>query len=123
MTQLYLAVFLGGGIGSVVRFSFSKWISSGFEQINPLATLASNTAASLVLGIWVYIALHKLQLPPYWKAFWVTGFCGGFSTFSTFSFETFELFKLGYINYAIANVLVSVLLAVLIIALLAYSQR
>ena len=120
--QIYFAVFLGGGIGSLLRFGFSRWITSHFQHINPVATLASNLLASIILAIWIYIILHKLNLAPYSKAFWVTGFCGGFSTFSTFSYETYELIRLGHTAYATANVLVSIMLAVFAIFALAKVQ-
>lgn len=107
-------VFLGGGLGSVVRFLLSKSISSNFTHINPVSTLLSNFIASLVLAILIYYFNEKQSLDWGWKLFLITGFCGGFSTFSTFSYETYELFRLHMPLFAILNILISVGLGVLL---------
>ena len=37
-----LAIFIGGGFGSVTRFGISSIVTSNFKQINPIGTLTSN---------------------------------------------------------------------------------
>jgi len=111
----WLAVFLGGGLGSMARFGVSYFTTSRFTKINPEGTLISNILATAVLGIVLYYFHEKEPLSNGMKAFIVTGFCGGFSTFSTFSYETIELIKHHNYLYGIANVLVSIFLAGLIL--------
>jgi len=113
--NLWVAVFLGGGLGSVTRFGVSYLTTSRFTKINPEGTLISNILATLILGIALYYFHEKDSLSTGMKAFIVTGFCGGFSTFSTFSYETIELIKQHNYTYGIANILVSVLLAGLVL--------
>jgi CrcB protein len=91
--QSFLVVFLGGGLGSVIRFSLNKWISSLHTQHFPWGTLTVNVAACLIVGIVVGWADHKQIVSPSLRLFWTIGFCGGFSTFSTFSIETLELIQ------------------------------
>lgn len=110
--NILLAIFIGGGLGSVTRFAVSKSINSSFDNINPIATLTSNVISTIILGVVIYLFTHKIEVPNYVRALIIVGFCGGFSTFSTFSFETYELFRSGYTVYAILNILVSVLLGV-----------
>lgn len=113
-----LFVFIGGGIGSVLRYLLSKYMTSNFTHINPIATLSSNVIATLLLGYLMYIIQDKHPMDLGWKLFAVTGICGGFSTFSTFSYETYELFKLDMPIYAILNVLISIGLALIVLYLM-----
>lgn len=107
-------VFIGGGLGSVVRYLLSKYTTSNFTHINPLGTLASNLLASIVLAVLIYFIHQKHGLSEPAKVFLVAGFCGGFSTFSTFSYETYELFKLGLPWHAVLNASISITLGILI---------
>jgi CrcB protein len=112
-----LAVFIGGGLGSLVRFGISKLVISGFEKINPISTLISNLISTAILAFVLFLII-KNQPSDFMKLFFITGFCGGFSTFSTFSFELFELLKNGFIWYAIFYLLTSVVFGVGLIYLI-----
>ena len=103
-----LMVFIGGGIGSVLRYLLSKYITSNFTHINVIATLSSNLLATSLLAVLIYLFHEKTPIDLSWKLFLVTGICGGFSTFSTFSYETYELFKMNMPMYAILNILISI---------------
>ena len=105
-----LLVFLGGGLGSVIRFSLSKWISSLHNHHFPWGTLVVNVVACLVLGWIIGLADHKHIVSPSARLFWTVGFCGGFSTFSTFSSETLELIQSGLTASLVLYIAGSVLL-------------
>ena len=94
MGEAVVLVFLGGGLGSVVRYGIARALpaASGF----PWATFTANSLSGLVLGA----VLGVLMASPdqdggRWRLLLVTGFCGGFSTFSTFSNEGLTLFQSG----------------------------
>lgn len=107
----WIAVFIGGGLGSMARYALSRWIVGRLDGINPVATFLANLLATVVLGFLLYWVSQKGNFSGTQKLFWATGFCGGFSTFSTFSYETLELMRSGNQAFALANVLVSLALA------------
>lgn len=113
-----LFVFVGGGIGSVLRYLLSKYITSNFTHINVLGTLSANLLATTILAFLIYFVHEKNPIEMGWKLFLVTGICGGFSTFSTFSYETYELFKLNMPLYALLNIFISIGLGVFIMFIL-----
>ena len=110
-----VAIFLGGGLGSLCRYGIGKFIMSYDSSVFAYATLFSNVLSIIVLAIFVYFFQEKIGLDEFWKLFVITGFCGGFSTFSTFSFETFEMLRNGQTALALANVFVSILLCIFIL--------
>ena len=110
-----VAIFIGGGLGSLCRYGIGKFIMSYESSVMAYATLFSNVLSTIFLAIFVYFFQEKMGLNEVWKLLLVTGFCGGFSTLSTLSFETFEMLKNGQASLAFANVFVSVFLCLFII--------
>lgn len=111
-----LAVFIGGGAGSLLRYGISRWFpapAGGF----PLATFIANMCACLLLGmLWGYLS-KKPDLPIAYSLLLLTGFCGGFSTFSTFGLETMTLVQQGQWSLVALYVMCSVGLGSLLVFL------
>lgn len=107
-----LLVFLGGGLGSLARYSIGKWIGTLHTHYFPFGTLVANILACFMLGILVGVADQKQFFSPATKLFWTVGFCGGFSTFSTFSIETISLFQTGYTGASLLYIGLSLILCV-----------
>lgn len=103
-----IAIFIGGGLGSVARYGVGKGVAIYLKSAMPWGTLAANLLSCVVMGVALGMLSGKLDANPTWKAMLLVGFCGGFSTFSTFSFETLELMKSGQFSFAVANVALSV---------------
>jgi len=104
----YLAIFLGGGAGSVLRFVMSKaMVAQGWLQ-GHWATLVINVLASFALVLIVDAYDDKSKL--FYLLLLGAGFCGGWSTFSTFSYETINLVGEGRLTEAVLYVVLSVVL-------------
>ena len=104
----YLAVFVGGGLGSLARYS----LGVGAVALGRAAlwgTLAANVAACALLAYLVF-APERAGDPPAARLALATGFCGGFSTFSTFGLEVFSLLQAGRHAEALAYLGASALL-------------
>ncbi len=106
-------VFLGGGIGSAIRY-FIGTIFSKTTLALPIATLCSNMLSCFIFAFALFVFNEKLQSSGSLKLFLLTGICGGLSTFSTFSHETFELLKQHNYIWGVGNILLSVILCLLI---------
>jgi fluoride exporter len=107
-----ILIFIGGGLGSVVRFAIGKWASSLHNYHFPHGTLMANVLACTILGAVIGLADHKQIISAQAKLFWAVGFCGGFSTFSTFSAETISLIQNGLPLSSLLYVVVSVVLCI-----------
>ncbi len=105
-------VFLGGGIGSILRYSIGKWIGTLHTHYFPFGTLVVNIIACLALGIILGLADARQLMSPSAKIFWIIGFCGGFSTFSTFSGETLSLIQSGFTGASLIYISLSLILCI-----------
>lgn len=100
-----LLVFLGGGIGSVLRFSIKlvqthlglNPISTLGQTIFPWPTMTANVLGCLLIGFF-YSLSSRTGMSPEVRLFLTTGLCGGFTTFSTFSSEGIDLLRGGHLG-------------------------
>lgn len=86
----YLAIFIGGGIGSLLRYATTILFKKHSLFNLPLGTLVSNILASFLLGIFVSYFATKHFDNKIVINFLIIGICGGFSTFSTFTLENYR---------------------------------
>lgn len=107
-----IAVFLGGGLGSLGRWAltFVPWKTAA-EAGFPLATLVTNVAGAFLIGV-VVAAAVPAGLSPRATLLLKTGVCGGFTTFSTFALETGDLIERGAYGVAAAYLVLSFVLGV-----------
>lgn len=100
MKQLLL-VFVGGGVGSVLRFLLGKFLNN-YQTGIPYGTLVTNILGSFLIGIILGMAAKNDALSSSQTLLLATGFCGGFTTFSTFAYENHVFLKSGdFISFGI----------------------
>jgi len=100
MKQL-LVVFIGGGLGSSLRYWISKYLNSAETGI-PYGTFAANIIGSFIIGIVLGLALKNNSVSQNTVLLVATGFCGGFTTFSTFAYENHIFLKSGdFLSFAL----------------------
>lgn len=88
----FLLVFLGGGVGSVLRYWISKSLNSYYSNFY-LGTFLVNIIGCLIIGILIGLSLRYNHISQNQTLLLATGFCGGFTTFSTFALESNILLK------------------------------
>ncbi|MBS4199071.1 fluoride efflux transporter CrcB [Bacillus sp. FJAT-49732] len=87
----YLAVGIGGIIGSLLRY-FVSYIHFGLpNELLPLDTLFVNLLGSYLLGLLTGLYSRFPNIPSYIQISIGTGLIGSFTTFSTFSNEIVQL--------------------------------
>ncbi|KAB5488318.1 fluoride efflux transporter CrcB [Flagellimonas hadalis] len=115
MKQAFL-VFLGGGLGSVLRYLISKPLNPLFQNFF-LGTFLVNMIGCLLIGFVLGITAKGNLLSSNGALFLATGFCGGFTTFSAFAFEKHHLLRngelLNFALYMLSSVGVGILAVVL----------
>jgi len=117
-----IAIFIGGGLGSVARFGVAEYVSTFWKGSFPLATLIANLLSCIVMGGVIGYFSSKTDNIDI-KAMIVIGFCGGFSTFSTFSKDTLQLMQSGNFLIALINILISVVFGVAILWVLTQKAK
>jgi fluoride exporter len=110
----WIAVAVGGALGSVARF----WLAGAMTALTgprfPWGTLLINVLGSFVIGLVAGITLTpaRVGMHPDIRIFLMTGVCGGFTTFSAFSLQTLDLLQTGDVvpafGYAVGSVVLCV---------------
>lgn len=108
----YLAIALGGALGSVLRFWLSVSIQQRLQSGFPIGTLSVNILGSLLIGFCLVISQQRFAGNEIFRTFAIVGILGGFTTFSTFSLETVQLVQSGFWFKALLNIISSVLVCV-----------
>ncbi len=102
MWKPVLAISLGAALGALMRWQLGVRLN-GFLPGMPPGTLAANMIGGFVIGLAIAYFAQSPTLPPEWRLFIVTGFCGGLTTFSTFSAEVVTLLQEGQMAWAMGT--------------------
>ena len=108
----FLLVFIGGGLGSALRYLVAIAMNQ-YSKVLPFGTFTVNILGCLLIGMILGYAQKENTLTSNQILLLATGFCGGFTTFSAFANENLELVKNGEIFnfsvYTIGSILIGIL--------------
>ena len=113
-TLLHLGwVFLGGGIGSALRYGVGRAALALAGPNFPLGTLVVNILGCTVMGALAeWLAWRDTGIDSAVKLFLTTGLLGGFTTFSAFALDAVGLWQRGETVTAAAYAAGSVVLSI-----------
>jgi CrcB protein len=111
---LYMSgwIFLGSGLGGVLRFLCSGLIARTFGETFPWGTLLVNVSGSFLIGLFAVVSGPdgRLLVGSTARQFVMVGIFGGYTTFSSFSLQTLNLARDGQWWLVAANIALSLVL-------------
>jgi CrcB protein len=110
--QASLLVFLGAGLGGVLRHLLNAWVTALLGSAFPFGIMAINILGSTAMGLLAGWLTVKGANGSDLRLFLATGVLGGFTTFSAFSLDTAFLIERGETALAAAYVGASVALSI-----------
>jgi len=108
----YALVFLGGGLGSMLRYFITVMSGRAWGTAFPWGTFLIIITGSTVMGLIAGYLAFKGEASQPWRVFLMTGILGGYTTFSAFSLDAALLYERGELGLALAYVLGSVVLSI-----------
>ncbi|MBN2446454.1 MAG: fluoride efflux transporter CrcB [Phycisphaerae bacterium] len=105
-----LFIFVGSGVGGVMRWMVGGWVQRLSSGAFPIGTLAVNIIGCFLIGLLTVALPGRLLVREEFRIALLVGLLGGFTTFSTFGLETFALLNDGQAWRALLNVAGSVVL-------------
>jgi fluoride exporter len=93
----FLLIFLGGGVGSVLRYLAGVQTARMFGTMTsasgwPWGTFTVNVIGCFIMGLCFRLLPLPEGGPPHARLLLMTGVLGGFTTFSAFALDAAQLF-------------------------------
>ena len=110
--KVLLAVAIGGAIGAIARFQLSQSFIKSFSGDFIYNILVANIVGCFLMGVCYEFMNLKMNVGVEWRAFFMVGVLGAFTTFSSFALDVFILVDRGsYLNasmYILSSVVFSI---------------
>lgn len=97
-----LWIALGSGLGGGLRYALDQLAMQAGTEAYPISTFVINLSGSLLIGFLagLWASGGAAGPHPYKWDFWMTGFCGGYTTFSAFSWQVLSMIESGQAQMA-----------------------
>jgi CrcB protein len=109
-------VFLGGGLGALLRYELGGFVQARAGAAFPWGTFAVNALGCFAIGVLATWIDERGGGSPAVRTLLIAGLLGGFTTFSAFGLETWRLLEEGRALGAALNAGASVLVCVAAVA-------
>ena len=110
--KVLLAVAIGGAIGAIARFQLSQSFIKSFSGDFIYNIMVANIVGCFLMGVCYEFMTLKMNVGLEWRAFFMVGVLGSFTTFSSFALDVFILVERGnFLNagmYILSSVLFSI---------------
>ncbi|WP_306171768.1 fluoride efflux transporter CrcB [Microbacterium oleivorans] len=111
---MLVALIVAGGVGAGIRYVIDIVVTRGRREAFPVGILVVNVSGSALLGL---ITGLGTIVAPDWLAVLGVGLLGGYTTFSTMSVDTVRLARRGRRDWALVNLVGTVVAAVVAAAI------
>jgi fluoride exporter len=101
----FLAVALGGAIGSSLRYGAGLLAHRQWPSSFPYPTALVNVTGCFAIGLLAVLSDERGWFGPTPRLFLLVGILGGYTTFSSFGYETLALVGRGDFGWALVNAL------------------
>ena len=109
-------IFVGGGLGAVLRYELGGWVQAHAGAGFPWGTLAVNAIGCVSIGLFATLIDERGVGGVELRAFLLPGLLGSFTTFSAFGLETWRLAEQAAWGAATGNALGSLVVCGLAVA-------
>ena len=107
------AIFIGGGLGAVLRFLLARTVQIQLNSQFPFGILIVNILGSALMGLLWVLLFERFDIGALWRSALLIGLLGGFTTFSSFSIDSVNMLIKGEIMSSTLYILASVILCLL----------
>ena len=110
--KVLLAVAVGGAIGAIARFQLSQSFTKSFSGDFIYNIMVANIVGCFLMGVCYEFMNLKMNVGAEWRAFFMVGVLGAFTTFSSFALDVFILVERGNFLNASVYILSSVVFSI-----------
>ena len=110
--KVLLAVAIGGAIGAIARFQLSQSFIKSFSGDFIYNIMVANIIGCFLMGVCYEFMNLKMNVGVEWRAFFMVGILGAFTTFSSFALDVFILVDRGNFLNASMYILSSVVFSI-----------
>ena len=103
---------IGGAIGAIARFQLSQSFIKSFSGDFIYNIMVANIVGCFLMGVCYEFMNLKMNVGVEWRAFFMVGMLGAFTTFSSFALDVFILVERGNFLNASLYILSSVVFSI-----------